>query len=333
MLSNGKKRVLSDVYKDIFWQTFITAYCYIRHPYLTYFTRAQHRKLPAPACPEHPVDKFLWRKIFDRDPSSVTMSDKLVAKQIACDVCPDIKVPETLWVGERFEDIPLDLITGDAVVKSTHGSGFFHIIRDGNYDRQEMIAKTRKWMRTDYSRYCGEWNYRGIDRKLFVEEFLTHGDGRPVSLEAKVYVFGETALYSFCFHDRLTDQARQSFYDAHGNVFSYTQYLHYPVSFDPPPPSHPQLLEIASRLAAGRDHVRVDLYEVDGTIYFSEFTFHTIGGKLGSAVQRQFPQLNRLWDLRRTWFLTHPHTGWRGAYARWFRTRLDRLAELAELAD
>ena len=330
MASNDNKITIPDAFRDAFWLTVITAYCYIRHPRLTYFTWMQHWKLPAPACPDHPVDKFFWRKIFDRDPSSVVMSDKLAAKQMACDLCPEIKIPKTLWVGERFEDIPPELIAGDAVVKTTHGSGFFHIVRDGNYDRQEMISKTRKWMRTDYSRYCGEWNYRGIERKLFVEEFLKHADGRPVSLEAKIYVFGATALYSFCFHDRLVDQARQSFYDAHGSVFPYTQYLHYPVSFDPPPPSHPQLLKTARRLAAGRDHVRVDLYEVDGAIYFSEFTFHTIGGKLGSAVQRQFPQLNRLWDLRRTWFLTHPHTGWRGAYARWLRARLDRLAEPAD---
>lgn len=326
MSSPRRPIILPDAVTDAFWLSFITAYCYIRHPFLTNFTRTQHRRLPAPACPDHPVDKFLWRKIFDRDPATTTMSDKLAAKQIASDLCPDIKVPRTLWVGERFEDIPPHLIAGDAVVKTTHGSGFFHIIQDGHYDRQDMIARTRKWMRTDYSRYCGEWNYRGIVRRLFVEEFLTHADDRPVSLEAKVYVFGETALYCFCFHDRLSDQARQSFYDADGNVFAYTQYLHYPVSFDPPPSSLSQMLKVAERLAGGRDHVRVDLYEIDGDIFFSEFTFHSIGGKLGSAVQRELPQVNRLWDLRRSWFLTQRHGGWRGAYVRWLKSRLDRRA-------
>ncbi len=324
MPSDGKKQTFSGFCKSIFWQVFVTAYCYVRHPYLTYYTWTLDRRLPAPACPRLPVDKFFWRKIFDRDPSSVILSDKLHAKQIASDMCPDIKVPETLWVGERFEDIPAELLAGDVVVKSTHGSGFFHIIRGGCYDRREMIARTRKWLQTDYSRYCGEWNYHGVERKLFVEEFLKHADGRPVSLEAKVYVFGETALYSFCFHDRLTNRARQSFYDAQGNVYPYTQYLNYPVSFDPAPACHGRLLETAQQLAAGRDHIRVDLYEIDGDIYFSEFTFHTIGGKLGSAVQREFPDINNVWDLRRTWFLTQPQPGWRGAYANWLKSWLDR---------
>ena len=68
MSSPRKLIIVPDTLSDAFWLSFITAYCYIRHPFLTNFTRKQHRRLPAPACPDHPVDKFLWRKIFDRDP-------------------------------------------------------------------------------------------------------------------------------------------------------------------------------------------------------------------------------------------------------------------------
>jgi hypothetical protein len=66
------------------------------------------------------------------------------------------------------------------------------------------------------------------------------------------------------------------------------------------------------------------LYEVDGDIYFSEFTFHNMAGKFGYGIQKEFPQMSRLWDLRRTWFLDQKHQGWRGAYARWLKSRLDR---------
>ncbi len=252
MSSDGRNGTFPDAVTDVFWLVLVTMYCYTRHPILMYFTWCQRKALPCPADPHHTTDMFLWRKIFDHDPTTIALSDKLVSKQIALELCPDIKIPKTLWIGERFEDIPPELLAGDAVVKTTHGSGFFHIIRDGDYDRQELIARTRKWMRTDYSRYCGEWNYRGIDRKLFVEELLKHGDGRPVAMEAKVYVFGGTAPYTFCFHDRLTDKARQSFYDTHGNAHDYTQYLHYPVSFDPAPACLSHLFEVAKRLAGER---------------------------------------------------------------------------------
>lgn len=330
MSSDDKKSIVSDTLRDAFWLIFVNGYIYVRHPFLTFFAKRERTGLPNPASPHHVFDKFLWRKIFDRDPVSVAMSDKLAAKQIASDLCPQLKVPQTLWTGRRFEDIPSELLAGDVVVKSSHGSGFFHIVRGGSYDRQEMIAKTRKWMRTDYSRYHGEWNYRGIERKLFVEQLLKDGNGDPVDCEAKVYVFGETALCSFYFHDRLGDQARQSLYDGQGNAYDFDQYLDYPVAIEPAPPSLPQVFEMAARLAAGRDHVRVDLYEIEGAIYFSEFTFYNMSGRFGWGIQKQFPEMTRLWDLRRTWFLTQQQPGWRGAYARWLKTKLDRTASAAD---
>ena len=141
-----------------------------------------------------------------------------------------------------------------------------------------------------------------------------------------MYVFGDTALCAFYFHDRMSDQARQSLYDGNGNTYDFDQYLNYPVAIEPAPASLPRVFEVAVRLAAGRDHVRVDLYEVDGELYFSEFTFYNMAGRFGSGIQKEFPQMARLWDLRRTWFLTQPQSGWRGAYARWLRSQLDRMA-------
>ncbi|NNJ76975.1 MAG: hypothetical protein HKP56_17660 [Anderseniella sp.] len=114
-----------------------------------------------------------------------------------------------------------------------------------------------------------------------MEEFLKHADGRPVSQEAKVYVFGDTSLCAFYFHDRLTDQARQSLYDAHGNAYDFDRYLHYSVAMEPAPASLSRIFELAARLAAGRDHVRIDLYEVDGVFHFSEFTFYNMAGRFG----------------------------------------------------
>ena len=145
MQSNQKQSRVWGTVRDTLWLAAINTYCYVRHPYLTAFAFRFRTGLPAPACPKHPVDKFLWRKIFDHDPTMIAMSDKIRAKQVASDRCPDLKIPKVLWVGDRFEDIPPDLISGDAVVKSTHGSGYFHIIRDGIYDRDELISETRRW--------------------------------------------------------------------------------------------------------------------------------------------------------------------------------------------
>ena len=81
---------------------------------------------------------------------------------------------------------------------------------------------------------------------------------------------------------------------------------------------------MAEKLANGRDHVRVDLYDCGGSIYFSEFTFFNLAGKFNPDLVRHFPEIERLWDLGGTWFLNQAHAGWRGAYARWLKSRLER---------
>lgn len=43
--------------------------------------------------------------------------------------------------------------------------------------------------------------------------------------------------------------------------------------------------------------------------------------------------LTRRWDLRRSWFLTMPQTGWRGSYAQALRRAIDRHARANPLLD
>ena len=309
------------------WQTCVNAYCYCCYPRIVWFAAKWHDGwLPSAALPINAIDKFLWRKIFDRDPDSVAMSDKLLAKDIALQRVPEIKVPRTLWVGTRFENIPEDLLAGDVVVKATHGSGLFRLIHGGQYDRGEMISATRKWLATDYHRYHGEWNYSGIERRLFVEEMLKDKNGQPVRVESKVYVFGDVPLYSFHFHDRLSSQKTMSLYDRNGTAQAFVDYMDIASCLDDAPASHQKMFDVAAQLAGGRDHVRVDLYEVDGDIYFSEYTFHNFGGLISADIRATFPEIDMLWDLRRSWFLRVPQTGWRKAYAKWLNMRLQQRA-------
>ncbi|MEO9876267.1 MAG: ATP-grasp fold amidoligase family protein [Anderseniella sp.] len=309
------------------WQTCVNAYCYCRYPRLVWFA-AKWRDgwLPSPALPVNSIDKFLWRKIFDRDPETVAMSDKLLAKDIAVQRVPEIKVPGTLWVGTQFEDIPEDILAGDVVVKATHGSGLFHVIHGGQYDRDELISMTRKWLVTDYHRYHGEWNYRGIERRLFVEEMLKDKHDQPVRVESKIYVFGEVPLYSFHFHDRLSKHKKMSLYDRSGKAQAFIDIMNIEPCWDDAPASHQKMFDTAARLSGGRDHVRVDLYEVDGDVYFSEYTFYNLGGFLSADVRAAYPETEVLWDLRRSWFLRTPQTGWRKAYAKWLNRRLQQCS-------
>ena len=316
---------LFDRLKSLAVSSVINTYVYLSSPRAAVKAMIWKRGLPNPACPRLAVDKYLWRKVFDRNPDVTAMSDKLAAKQIAQDICKELLVPRTMWVGERFQDIPDELLAGDALLKANHGSGFHHIIRNGTYDPKFLARETRRWMSRDFSRYSGEWNYTGVRRKLFVEEFLKDTTGTPVSAEAKVYVFGNRAPFAVYFHDRLTDHPAISLYDNSGKAYPVGSEINMECNLEPMRKEHRKVFALAEKLAGGMDHVRVDFYIMDENVYFSEFTFHPLAGRFSCNMLNAFPDADAMWNLRKSWFLCHPQPGWRGVYAKWPNTKLAHL--------
>ena len=75
--------------------------------------------LPNPAAPESYHERVLWRKIFDRNPLFVTLTDKLAAKAHMSSACPELALPRTLWSGRDAIDIPLNLLAGDSSSRPT----------------------------------------------------------------------------------------------------------------------------------------------------------------------------------------------------------------------
>jgi hypothetical protein len=92
-------------------------------------------------------------------------------------------------------------------------------------------------------------------------------------------------------------------------------------------PAHwDRLVEAAETMGADFDCVRVDLYEIDGEIWFSEFTFYSQAGYFWIDDTELLSALNRRWDISRSWFLSTPQAGIKGAYARVLRSWLAAAA-------
>ena len=74
-------------------------------------------------------------------------------------------------------------------------------------------------------------------------------------------------------------------YDTRFDFFD-KQFVHLPIINGHPnsektinkPANFEEMLAVAEKLSAGIPHVRIDLYNVKGKIYFGEMTFHHFGG-------------------------------------------------------
>lgn len=63
------------------------------------------------------------------------------------------------------------------------------------------------------------------------------------------------------------------------------------------PKNFDAMLNIASKLSDGFDFVRVDLYNIDGTIYFGEFTLTPTSGQLKLRPEDWDLKLGRKWEM------------------------------------
>lgn len=269
---------------------------------------------PDPATPATVADKFLWRKIFDRNPMLVLACDKLASKDFALSVCPELKVPETLWSGTDPDELPLQLLAGNVVIKANHGCRWNILVTDGKVDVDDMRRKTRRWARRTFGGHLGEWAYSRVRKRILVEAMLME-DGQAIAKEYKFHVAGGRTVYVFVSFGRFSSDRQMFTFDRDGIAYSLDRTKQFAGVTHAPPRNFLRLRELAERLGRQFDYVRCDFYERGDELYFSEFTVYPSSGMANLKHPELAERQNRGWDLRNSWFLASRQRGWRHAYA------------------
>lgn len=294
----------------------VRVWCYLAYPrQMLNFWRALDY-WPDPALPRTSNEKYTWRKIFDHNPLFTVASDKLLAKDLAQQLCPEVLVPKTLWTGERGEDIPDELLNGSVVVKANHGSGWNYFVHEGKHDRQDLNREVNSWMDRRFGRHHAEWGYYQVEAKLFVEEMLLEPDGQPLVNEYKTYLGGDGRIaLTFC---RQLDDAGQridAVIDHTGCVRTGHSETNVLSDKAVVPEQYADICRVSRKLSEPFDFVRCDLYVHNDRLYFSEFTLYSYGGYPTMSDPAIMRRLSDVWDIGASWFLTTPQTGWRRHYA------------------
>ncbi len=299
----------------------VNAWCYLRHPVVMVNAVARAKVVLRPATPVTITEKFLWRKLFDRNPLFTLACDKLIAKAYAIEKCPELKTASVLWEGTDPEQIPNKLLNSCAVLKANHGSGW-NVLDLGCRTPSELREQARNWMQRTYGWRIGEWGYRNARKKIIVEQAL-RVDGQLVQEEYKFHVSCGTTAYVFVKLGQNNAPASKLVLNRAGTAFTIDDAGVRQRSDLPTPKLYSQMLQIAERLAVGFDFVRCDFYGMPDGIYFSELTVYPMSGH-GNIGHRELTGLrNSLWDLRKSWFLATPQGGLAAIYADSLRKWLD----------
>lgn len=235
-------------------------------------------------------EKIQWLKLYDASPLKTLTTDKYLVRDWVREKIGDKYLIPMLGVYDNFDDIRFDDLPTSFVIKTNHGSGWNHVVKDKN---AVNVAKLKKnfdaWMSSNYAfQYGFELHYKNIKPRIIIEKYIENYSGKL--FDWKIWCFNGNPMF-IQFRDDWTSDLRMCFFDAEWNKqeFCYDHDLY--EDYIPMPDNLGEMLHIARILARDFYHVCVDLYRLDdGKIYFGEMT-HT----RSSGVARWRPPE---WNLR-----------------------------------
>lgn len=239
---------------------------------------------------KHPktfTEKLQWLKVYNHRPEYTMMVDKYAVKQYVADRIGWQHIIPTLGVWDKAEDINWDTLPKQFVLKTTHGGGSGGVVlcKDKmTFDKNVAIVKLNKSMSSDIYSALREWPYKNVKRQVIAEKFMIPNDklNDPTYdlTDYKFFCFNGVPKFCQVIRDRHTCESID-FYDMAWNHLGF-------VGLNPvarnglTPVARPEHFDemkgICKTLSANVPFLRVDLYEINGDVYFGELTFYPASG-------------------------------------------------------
>ncbi len=227
--------------------------------------------------PQTFCDKLNWLKIHDRRPEYTRMADKLAVREYIKDVLgEDICIP-LLGAWEHYDDIDFDALPDQFVLKCNHDSGSVKIIKDKAAMDHEALRKFFEGRLALNAFVLGrEFPYRDIKPRIFAETYMI-SQGDVDIRDYKFLCFDGSPKLMYIITDR-SNGGQKDFYDmdfSHVDITAvYPQATHTPTR----PGSFETMKAFAAKLSQDFPFIRIDFFEINGTLHFGEFTFYDDGG-------------------------------------------------------
>jgi hypothetical protein len=232
--------------------------------------------------PESFSEKVVWKKIYDRNPLLPVVADKYRVRRYVEDIlgrktAKEILVP-LLYVTDKPETIPFESLACEYIIKPNHASMKKLIIEKGSMvDRRYIIDCCRKWLSRPFGAERNEWAYQKIKRKIVIEKLLRDRNGRLPD-DYKFFVIHGRCHLIQVIYDRVAGKPTLGQYTPEWEYLNVRGNMPQ-ASCRPKPENLERMVAMAESLGAHFDAVRVDLYLVDGNIYFGELTNYHMSGR------------------------------------------------------
>jgi len=238
--------------------------------------------------PQTYTEKLQWLKLYYRDSKYTTMVDKFAVKEYVANIIGEKYIIPTIGVWDKPSEIEWDKLPEKFVLKVTHGGGGNVLIcKDkGKLDKKKAVNRLQKALKVNiYGKYR-EWPYKNVPRRVIAEQLLEENrlnNGCGLSKNSiedyKFFCFNGEPKVLLVASNRFTTH-NFNYFDEKFNPLPITSVdgspieiskINKPVAFD-------EMILVAKKLSQSMPFVRVDLYCVNGKVYFGELTLFDSSG-------------------------------------------------------
>lgn len=245
------------------------------------------------------TEKMQWAKLYDEDARKVLCADKLAVRDWVADKIGEEYLIPLLGAWKKYSEINFKLLPEQFVIKTNHGSGDAVVVRKKSEmrisDKLEMRRKITISMKTDYGTKHCELHYSKINPMILAEKYIDSGS--EDLQDYKFLCFDGIPYFCWVDVDRFSNHKR-NIYDMNWKLQEWNQRNY--GNYDKPiekPENFDEMVDLVKVLAEGFSHVRVDLYNVKGKIYFGEMTFTNGSGFEEITPESADKMLGDLWKL------------------------------------
>lgn len=239
--------------------------------------------------PQDLNEKILWAKLFSDTSRWTELADKRRVRDYVEKIGLGGILVKLYATWYNVDEINWDVLPDKFIIKANNGDGkgtnkIIDKTRITPPEKEKLISMVDEWLhRKNIGALHAEPHYKNMKPCVIAEEVLPLEKGATSLTDYKMWCFNGKCDYIWICKDRCAggNSAYVMTYDKSWHPhpeFSIFNSDYLQADVMPKPRNFDKMVEIAEKLSKGFPEVRVDLYNIDGKIYFGELTFTSQGG-------------------------------------------------------
>ena len=238
-------------------------------------------------------DKLHYLMVYKYREKYGKLADKYEVRKFIKERNYEELLPKLYGVYNNANEIDFNKLPNKFVLKTNHGCGNVFICTDKEkFNFEEAKDVLNKALKKNFARKTLEYHYSYIEPKIICEEYLDDKEHK-LPLDYKFYCFdGHVECLLLC-SDR-ENGTKLDYYDLNWNKLPYSIDKYTSHKEINKPKTLDEMIKVASDLSKGFEFVRVDLYDINGKVYFGEMTFTPVAGYIYENTQESLEYLGSL---------------------------------------